>query len=282
MVMKINIPYISLRLVRHFMPSAVVRFILDNQLILRPGLETRAPQTALTRYLQVLEAAQFTIQQKRVLVFGYGGTFTVGCAFLAAGARHVTLIDYFVKPNQRKNLALLPDYDRYLQLVDGKVLPRPEYLSVINEDVRKVAINDQLEPVDLIISSSVFEHLDDVDGITQALSMLTQPDGIQLHFIDLRDHFFKYPFEMLTFSENTWKKWLNPTSHLNRYRLPDYERVFGKYFAVFECSVLERDPQAFRAAKSRIRSEFLTGDSEVDAVTSLQVLARSPYLSTKT
>jgi hypothetical protein len=274
--MSSKLPYISLRLVRHFMPPSVARFLLDNRFIIRPGLETRAPQDALARYLQVLEAASFSIHQKRVMVFGYGGTFAIGCAFLAAGARHVILLDYFAKPNQRRNQELLPEYGEYLQLENGKIVPRPEYLTVISGDVREVAAQGQLAPVDLILSSSVYEHLGDVDGITRALAMLTKPEGVQLHFIDLRDHFFKYPFEMLAYSAATWKKWLNPTSNLNRYRMPDYRRVFETYYEKLDFSILGSDPQAYAAIKDRIRPEFLTGDPEIDAVTSLQVLAGSP------
>jgi hypothetical protein len=274
--MKLNLPYITLRLIRHFMPHSAVRFLLDNQLIIRPGLETRAPQAALDRYLQALEEIQFSIENKHILVFGYGGTFTIGCAFLEAGARHVTLLDRYVKPNNQQNLALLPLYGEYLEQDDGNVIPRSTYLRVVDGDVREVAANKQIPPVDFVVSSSVFEHLDDVDGITRSLAMLTKPDGVHLHFIDLRDHFFKYPFEMLTYSEETWQKWLNPTSNLNRYRLPDYQRVFQKYFAAPKFSILDRNLEAFLVTEDRIRPEFLTGDSDIDAITTLQVLAQSP------
>ena len=91
--------------------------------------------------------------------------------------------------------------------------------------------------MDLVLSTSVYEHLDDVDGITQALAKLTAPDGAQLHFVDLRDHYFKYPFEMLKFSEAVWRNFLNPTSNLNRFRLPDYRRIFEKLFTI-DCHIL--------------------------------------------
>ncbi|HSO26555.1 MAG TPA: hypothetical protein VLS48_00690, partial [Anaerolineales bacterium] len=103
--------------------------------------------------------------------------------------------------------------------------------------------------------------------------------GLHVHFIDLRDHYFKYPFHMLTFSQATWQSWLNPTSNLNRYRLADYRRVFEKTFGVVQFDILERDAQHFAALRDRIKPEFLSGDDEMDAVTQIRVCARRPYVS---
>ena len=88
----------------------------------------------------------------------------------------------------------------------------------------------KIEAVDMVLSSSVYEHLDDVEGITGALADLTRPDGLQIHYVDLRDHFFRYPLEMLRFSESTWRTWLNPSSNHNRYRLWNYRNAFEACF----------------------------------------------------
>jgi hypothetical protein len=122
----------------------------------------------------------------------------------------------------------------------------------------------------------VYEHLDDVEGITGALARLTKPDGIQIHFVDLRDHFFKYPFEMLRFSESTWRNWLNPSSNHNRYRLWDYQRVFESCFGEVEIEVLDREEEAFRKLMPHIRSEFVSGNPNEDAVTLIRVTASKP------
>jgi len=129
-----------------------------------------------------------------------------------------------------------------------------------------------LQPVDLVLSNSVYEHLSDVDQITKALARLTKTAGVQLHFVDLRDHYFKFPFEMLTYSEKTWRNWLNPTSNLNRNRLLDYQKIFERYFNQVDISVLERDLDSYHKVEHRIRSEFLTGNPEIDSVTLIQFL----------
>jgi len=111
-----------------------------------------------------------------------------------------------------------------------------------------------------------------IDSITAALAKLTRPDGIGIHFIDLRDHYFKYPFEMLTFSESTWRRWLSPTSNLNRYRLKDYRKVFEDHFVQIELEVLERDDLNFRLAAARIQPTYLSNDNQMDAVTLIRAV----------
>jgi hypothetical protein len=105
------------------------------------------------------------------------------------------------------------------------------------------------------------------------LARATAPGGVQLHFVDLRDHFFKHPFEMLCHSERVWRGLLNPASNLNRLRPWDYERIFRTSFPRVTVEPLAADLGAFRAARSRIRPEFLTGDDTRDAVTRIFVRA---------
>ena len=112
-----------------------------------------------------------------------------------------------------------------------------------------------------------------MDSIIAALAALTLPEGLHLHFVDLRDHFFKYPFEMLTLSERAWRGWLNPTSNLNRFRLGDYRGVFEKIFPQVEITILERDEAAFAHTRRRVRPEFVSGDEKTDSVTQIQILA---------
>ena len=83
----------------------------------------------------------------------------------------------------------------------------------------------------------------------------------------------KYPFEMLTFTEQIWRTWLNPGSNLNRYRITDYRRAFQIYFKKVDIAVLERDRYAFEQIRNRIRPEFITGDIETDAATQIRVVA---------
>ncbi|MFZ5855251.1 MAG: methyltransferase domain-containing protein [Chloroflexota bacterium] len=267
-----NLRYLLLRLIRHFLPESITRFLLRRGLIIRPGLETREPASAVTRYRDALETRGASLTGKRVLIFGYGGNFAVGAELLRAGARHIVLLDRFAPPDDRRNRELVRAYPDYFSLRGEQVVTNEAFLTLIHDDVKNV----RTEKFDLVLSSSVYEHLDDVDGLTAALAALTAPSGIHIHYVDLRDHFFQLPFEMLKFSERTWKNWLNPTSNLNRFRLRDYRRVFENYFSDVRINVLAREPETFAKAKSKIRPEFLTGDDAHDTVTLIEVVASVP------
>lgn len=271
-----NIKYLALRILRHFMPESVARFLLKRRWIIRPGLESSDPSAAVEQYIKTLSAHGKSIQGKRVLVFGYGGRFAVGVELLRKGAAHVVLCDHFVLLDEERNRELLSAYGQYLKVEQDEVQPRSEFITLLHGDIREESIQKQVSRVDIILSTSVFEHLDDVPGITQALAKLTAPQGMHLHFVDLRDHYFKYPFEMLKFSESVWKNFLNPTSNLNRYRLNDYRHVFDANFTKVEIEILERLVDEFRKAQKQIHAEFKTGDESVDAVTLISVSASQP------
>lgn len=271
-----NLRYLFLRLVRHFMPEGLARFLLKRRWIIKPGLESTDPFAASARYVETLSAQGVSMDGKRVLVFGYGGRFAVGVDLLKRGAAHVVLCDHFVLLDTERNRELLSEYGKYLKVEQDEVQPRGEFITSLHGDIREENIQKQISQVDIVLSTSVFEHLDDVPGITKALAKLTVPNGVHLHFVDLRDHYFKLPFEMLKFSEGAWKNFLNPTSNLNRFRVNDYRRVFEINFEQVKFIVLERLVDEFQKVKNQVRAEFKTGDDEVDAVTLIQVFASQP------
>jgi SAM-dependent methyltransferase len=269
----INLPYLIPRLARHFLPEKLVRTLLLRNVIIRPGLETSNPFAAVQRYADVLSERGLSLRGKRVLVFGYGGRFDIGFGLLKEGATHVILCDKYARPDEDHNWRMFASEEKYFIVEKNGVRPRPEAMTLLESDIRASRSAGEVEPVDVVLSSSVYEHLDDVEGITRALAGLTKPDGIHIHFVDLRDHFFKYPFEMLRFSETTWRRWLNPSSNHNRYRLWDYRRVFASCFGHIEIEVLAREAEAFHRLMPHIRPEFVSGNPEEDAVTLIRVIA---------
>ena len=111
-------------------------------------------------------------------------------------------------------------------------------------------------------------------GTVPELARATAPGGEQLHFVDMRDHFFKHPFEMLCHSEWVWRavpqsrQQPQPAPRLGlRAHLP------GELSAGHGRAARRLTPPAFRAARPRIRPEFLTGNDERDAVTRIFVRA---------
>lgn len=271
-----NLAYLVPRVFRHFLPDRMARFLLLRSLIIRPGLETSDAAAAVGRYSAVLASRHATIRGKRVLVFGYGGRFDVGVAFLEAGAAHVVLCDKYAQPDDRHNSSLLETHGKYLHQESGRPRPRSECMTIMQADIREASVPSELPPCELVVSSSVYEHLEDVDGVTRALERVTTRDGWQIHFVDLRDHFFKYPFEMLHYSEAVWRGWLNPGSNHNRFRIWDYRHVFEKHFKSVEIEILGQDDSAFKRARKRIRPEYISGNPAEDAATLIRVVAAQP------
>ena len=271
-----NLPYLVPRLVRRFLPERLVRSLLLRSIIIQPGLETNDPAAAIQRYVEVLAKQGRSFQGKRVLVFGYGGRFDMGLGVLKEGAAHVTLCDKYATPDEMHNQQMFAAEEKYFLIENQGLRPRPEWITLLEADIRDVQASEKVEPVDIVVSSSVYEHLEDVEGVTRALANLTKPEGIHIHYVDLRDHFFKYPFEMLRFSESTWRRWLNPSSNHNRYRLWDYRGAFEACFGRVEIEVLSREEEAFRKALPRLRPEFVSGNLEEDAVGLIQVVASDP------
>jgi SAM-dependent methyltransferase len=269
----LNLRYLILRVVRHFLPEKIVRFLLLHNLVIKAGLETNDPSAAVQRYTDILLHRGLSLRGKRVMVFGYGGRFDIGYALLEEGAGYVVLCDKYAPPDEEHNRQAFLHEEKYFVLEKDGLRPRKEMMSLLQADIRDEELCRTLEPFDLVISNSVYEHVDDVEGITQALSRLTQPGGLHIHYVDLRDHFFKYPFEMLKYSEKTWRTWLNPSSNHNRYRIWNYRSAFESCFKNVEIDVLSRDEAAFQKALPHIRPEFVSGNLQDDSVSLIRVIA---------
>jgi 2-polyprenyl-3-methyl-5-hydroxy-6-metoxy-1,4-benzoquinol methylase len=194
---------------------------------------------------------------------------------LRLGARHVVACDPYARINSSQDEILYTPEESFFILVDGEIQPNPEW--IIREHKPVGTIMDQYKAeFDLILSSSVFEHIKDPEPTLHSLAVMTNPSGVHLHYIDLRDHYFRMPFEMLCYSEETWEKWLNPSSHLNRWRYWQYEELFSNTFDISKFDVLDRDRVRFEVAKARIRQEFLSGNRDIDSITRIRVVASNP------
>lgn len=264
----IPLDYAALRLARRLMPERAVAWLRSRRTFIEPGLETREPELAVERYAEHLERFGFALQNKRVMVLGYGGSFGVGVELLRRGARHVTLVDPFVAPEDHKNERYLAEAPEYVRKEEGEIRPDPEQMTVIGEDACELAAGGEVV-FDLILSSSVLEHVTGLERLVGCLRQLTADGGAGLHIVDLRDHFFKYPFEMLCHSREVWQRLLEPPTRLNRARLWDYDAAFEANFAEVGFEILESDPESLAWVEHRVRPEFLSGDRTKDAATKI-------------
>lgn len=259
------IDYLVLRTIRRTAPQRVVDWMLDQGVYLKPGRDTNQPDESVRVYREAGTRARQSIAGKRVLVFGYGGGLGVALGLLEEGAEHVYLQDPFAPVRSARNRRL--PADRMAKFFRGSShgwQPDPERVTIVRDHLSDFASRHKAM-MDWVVSTSVFEHVADVQANVAACARVTRPGGINVHQIDLRDHFFKYPFEMLCYSEKMWKNWLNPSSNLNRWRLHQYETVFARHFQDVQIRVRLNIAAQFALAKNRIRAEFLTGNADDDA-----------------
>jgi hypothetical protein len=273
-----NLKYIIARVIRHFLPEGAVSFLLKHSLIIRPGLETLTPEKAVKRYVEKLNLHKLSLFGKRIMVFGYGGNLAIGCLLLEAGARQVVLCEREGFPHELHFEELAKRYPQYFIQEADRYTLNPQFIVLYHGDIVKLTANNSFEKNDLVLSTSVFEHLTKPEPVTNALAQLTSPSGSQLHFIDLRDHYFKYPFEMLCYSNATWEKWLNPTSNLNRLRISDYRTMFNRCFSETKIMADERDLENFFISRTRIQKQFLSGNDEEDSTTQIHLFASIPKI----
>ncbi len=263
----VPLDYWVLRLARRATPQAVVDLLLDRGVYLKPGRDTSDPEGVARSYAALTAARGRPLTGRTVCVLGYGGGLGVGLHLLEQGAGRVILQDPFAPVRTARNRAL-PDALRAKYLRGDT--PDPDRITLVHERIEAYAARHPAS-VDVVVSSSVLEHVDDVPSLIAATRRLTAADGLGVHVIDLRDHFFKHPFEMLCYDARTWARWLDASNHLNRLRLPDHERAFRASFAHVEVTRVDHLRDAFRAARARIRPEFLTGDEDVDALATARI-----------
>jgi len=125
----------------------------------------------------------------------------------------------------------------------------------------------------------VLEHtLDPQDVFAQCWAWL-KPGGWTSHEIDLRDHLFEFPFEMLTFSEETWQRWLCPKRgfHQNSWRLPEYlEAIRHAGFVNIGYKVLQRDEATLREILPRLDERFKYLDPDMLSVLVVHLYGERP------
>lgn len=262
-----------LRWIRHVLPQCLVHFFLQKKFLIGgSGAETNYPDIIVDKYEARLNVPGYSLKGKKILVFGFGGYLGFAVELLKRGAEHVYLYDKYAPLDDSKNAALYLKDNSYLVDENKKIRPDSKYITMIKCDFDEYAAVN-IGSIDCVMSNSVLEHVDNVDETVDLFKKTMSEDGVNIHFIDLRDHFFKYPFHMLCFSEKIWKKYLNPGSNLNRYRTYDYRKIFNKYFDEVKIEAVSSNLEAFIKLKKKIKPEFIVGDNTEDSITKICVMA---------
>lgn len=149
-------------------------------------------------------------------------------------------------------------YDPYVEfdsIEDGRML---NYFNISKSTIDNVnrVVELNTNEYDLILSHSVLEHVEDLDTLFKSNSLVLKENGISIHIVDYRDHFFKYPYFFLMFTDNTWNKWLNP-GDLYRWRLDDHiESARKANFDIKVLDIVKQEPDKISILK-KINERFL-------------------------
>jgi hypothetical protein len=161
----------------------------------------------------LLRAIQDPSRLKGAIVaeVGCGDCLAAADMMLGLGAKHIHLVDYHPIPinsvqgeilRRLSNDATLPNRADILT-ADPTPRLRPDKATAHTGLLEEVGIP---EPVDLVYSFDVLEHVEDLDGFFRWCGQMAKPGSYQIHKFDLSGHeFFEDPIPPLDFQTHpTW------------------------------------------------------------------------------
>jgi SAM-dependent methyltransferase len=166
-----------------------------------------------------------------------------------------------------------PENDRkiFLEILERYELPADNLALKVSRISNMKQLKNQ--SVDLILSYSVLEHVKELPELFGELKRVLKKDGHMIHFVDYRDHFFKYPLHFLQFSDKTWDMLFNP-GDLPRYRLDDHLTLFHDYGFFIEVLDKEFDHYEYEKIKNHIFRRFKDYHEERVSVLKAALIAR--------
>jgi len=253
--------------------------------VLASGLEQ-----AIARYRRIcrtLFAAlpiSSSVQGSAVAEIGCGDCLAAADMMLGLGARHVHLVEHQAMPitelhRKALEMSLAPDLPNRAEILTAEDSPslNPAKATLHTGLLENISLP---EPVDLIYSFDVLEHVEDLDAFFSCCHRSLKPGGLSLHKFDLSGHeFFEDPMPPLDFQ--TYPRWL--------YRLmfPRYRRAVGNFadlffdlirkngFEILEMIPLRvADPNYLREIRPQLRKEAQMKSDDILQLLDLVVLAR--------
>jgi SAM-dependent methyltransferase len=272
-----NLRYFALGVLRRQLPEQVLFSIM------RYRGDGSVAETALAEYLDMWLAQLAThghdLQNRRVLEVGSGRYARFALQLLAAGAQEVVLVDlYAERVDHPEHAALLQAECRRLGLALEDALQR---IHVIRADITTLDPPSPSNSVDIVISHAVLEHVQDPLAILRCCYNWLAPNGFTSHLIDLRDHNlqFRRPFQMLTYADSTWRRWLDLRGgfHLNRWRVSDYvEACCRAGFTQVVYEPILQDLPALEAVYSGIDARFRSEPKQLLAIQKMFLSGTKP------
>jgi SAM-dependent methyltransferase len=264
-----DLPYLVPRVIRRkCFPTAVPRAISAWL----PGFRSNAGTQSCARVVDLYDkhlVPKFGAawpQNRRILEVGIGATNSSAYEVAARDATSAFALEPFVPLDPALDTLLLAECAQRHHLAADSIASKVQRLTSL------APIADA--GIDLILSNSVLEHVTDMDALTRDLRRVLAPGGAMLHLVDYRDHFFRYPYHHLLWSDAVWERWLNP-GDLPRWRIRDHVECFechGLHVETLRATSLTAE---FEKVRPRIHPHFATYD-EPALATAFGVLLVTP------
>jgi SAM-dependent methyltransferase len=190
-------------------------------------------------------------RNRRILEVGIGATNSSAYEAAALGATSAIAFEPFVALDPALDSSLLAKCAQRHALAAETITARVRRV----KDLGALAESS----IDLILSNSVLEHVADMDGLTRDLRRVLAPGGAMLHLVDYRDHYFRYPYHHLLWSDSVWAQWLNP-GDLPRWRICDHVECFERHGLRVETLRATSLAAEFEKVRGRIHPRFATYD----------------------
>jgi SAM-dependent methyltransferase len=270
-LLKVSVPYFLGRVVRKFAPfGALPKPIRQKIPGFQPNLGEQSQTAVFGIYSKSLDFDFATwLEGKIVLEIGTGRTN--GCCYM------------FASKGAAKALSLEPfrplDIEQdSIQIRDTASLSQCDE-SILRDRVKRIDSFCGIpnESCDAIFSLAVLEHVESMEDLTNELWRVLKPGGWMVHVVDYRDHFFKYPYHHLLWSQKTWDRYLNP-GDLPRWRIGDHVECFKK--KGFATRVLSASPidHEFKKIQTLIHPEIKERYSIEDIQTAFgKIWAEKPH-----
>ena len=237
--------YFSARVARRFLPLASLPKPWREKLPgLRPNLgELRQDGIWHIYRKNVPVPPDQWVEGRSVLEIGTGRTNGSCYMLVAHGARHAVSFEPFRPLDSGRDAKQLADVSTACKWDETALSARVSRVTTIG------VLPD--EAFDTVLSLAVLEHVTDMTLLANDLWRVLKPGGVMLHIVDYRDHFFRYPYHHLLWSDKTWERWLDP-GDLPRWRISDHVSFFTK--RGFSTRILK---------SSVIESEFVKIESRI-------------------
>lgn len=264
-----NVIYVSLRLIRKYLFTTE---FLNNRGHLLPFFKNNMNQVSPVPIVDLLYSScrqiGLTPSGQSILEIGVGETNSTGYEMLARGIRYYWGFEPILPLDQAKDRAMWEAVTRRypsLEVNGWKNMTRVKGLSAIEDNA-----------VDIVFSHCVLEHVLNMPTLIKQIGRVLKKEGVMLHFVDYRDHFFRYPYHFLQFSKKTWNTFLDPGC-LPRYRLCDHVEAFQRAGYTVDILARETCPVAFAKIKSSIHPSFERYDQKDLATTTAMIYVKKHH-----